>query len=84
MSGNKTRDGMIISSIVKSLNQIPGVTVRSGTNHPFVANRDGLRPCPIAASTDAKRMVVPWVAQATGYSNRNSIYDSLRNGEWYK
>ena len=83
MAGNKTTDGLPISLLVKLLNQIPGVTIRPGTNHPYVANFDGLRPCPIAASTDAKRMVVPWVAQITGYTNKTSIYESLRLGEWY-
>ena len=82
MAGNKTRDGIRISEIVKLLNQLPGVGIRQGNNHPFIAIRDGLRPCPIAASTDAKTMLVPWIAQATGY-NRQSIYSSLRNGEWY-
>lgn len=81
MAGNKTIDGLRIEQIARMMLNIPGIEIRKGTNHPFVAIKSGLRPCPIATSTNAKKMIVPWLAQATGY-NRNCIYDSLRLGEW--
>ena len=83
MSGNKTRDGINILGIVRLLGQLSGISIRQGNSHPYIAIRDGMRPCPIATSTDAKTMLVPWIAQATGYSNRQSIYSSLKSGEWY-
>ncbi|MEK6942866.1 MAG: hypothetical protein AABX00_02280 [Nanoarchaeota archaeon] len=82
MAGNRTNDGIRISDIIRLLSQLPGINIRQGSNHPYIAIRDGMRPCPIAASTNAKTMLVPWIAQATGY-NRQSIYSSLRSGEWY-
>jgi len=81
MGGNKTRDGINLSTIVRMLSQISGINIRQGTNHPYIAVYDGLRPCPIAASTDAKRMLVPWIESATGYERRQ-IYSSLKSGEW--
>ncbi|MBI2558685.1 hypothetical protein HYW20_05155 [Candidatus Woesearchaeota archaeon] len=83
MAGNKTSDGISISAIVKLLGQLPGVSIRQGSNHPFIAVKDGMRPCPIATSTNAKIMLVPWVAEATGY-DRKAIYSSFRSGGWYQ
>ncbi len=83
MGGNKTRDGIKLTQIVKLLAQLPGVEIRAGTNHPFIAKITGHRPCPLATSTDAKKMVTPWVAEATGMS-RDRIYTSLREGTWYQ
>lgn len=83
MGGNKTRDGIKISQVVKMLSKLPGVEIRDGTKHLAMAMAPGQRPCPIAASTDVKRMVVPWIEQITDMS-RNDIYTSLRDGEWYK
>ena len=82
MSGNKTIDGLRIEQIARMMLNVPGIEIRRGTNHPFIAVKAGLRPCPIATSTHAKRMIVPWLAQATGYNDRKCIYDSLKLGEW--
>ncbi len=80
---NKTRDGIKLTQIVRALAKISGIEIRKGTKHPYIAMYQGLRPCPVAASTDAKKMLVPWIEQATGYE-RNSIYSSLKSGEWYE
>ena len=83
MAGNKTRDGIKISKLVKILEKmIPNVEFRSGGKHVYVANYSGMRPCPIATSTDARRMVTPWVAKITGYEP-NKIYNSMKTGKWY-
>ena len=82
MAGNKTIDGIKIQALVKMLGKIPQISVREGSKHPYIAISDGIRPCPIATSTNVKTMVVPWLAQVIGY-NSKSIYNSIRCGEWY-
>tara|TARA_Y100000310_G_scaffold339688_1_gene433165 strand:+ start:18366 stop:18620 length:255 start_codon:yes stop_codon:yes gene_type:complete len=81
MGSKKTIDGIRISKIVRMLLDLEGVQIRKGTNHPFVAKRKGLRSCPIASSTHAKKMLVPWIVDATGYES-NLVYSSLRAGSW--
>lgn len=83
MGGNKSRDGIKLSQVVRMLEELPGVKIRDGSKHAFIAQRANQRPCPIAASTDVKRMVVPWIEEATGM-HRDDIYTSLRGGEWYR
>jgi len=80
MGGNKTRDGVKLASILRAA-ALAGIGYRTGTNHPYLLTREGLRPCPIANSTHAKRMVVPWLAEATG-RDRQATYECLRNGSW--
>lgn len=83
MSGNKTRDGIRISTILSALANLPGVTLRDGKNHPTIVHKDGYsRLCPVATSTDARRMVMPWVRSVTTYHNSWEIYDALRRGYW--
>jgi hypothetical protein len=82
MGGKKTRDGIRLSVIVRLLAELSGVQIRDGRNHPHIAMADGMRTCPIATSTNARRMLVPWIARVTGYTPRN-IYSSLKSGEWY-
>ena len=60
---------------------VEGVTIRDGKNHPYVLNRDGQRPCPVAGSTDARKMLVPWFRQATGYDT-NKVYRAFQKGSW--
>ncbi|MBW2969311.1 hypothetical protein KY314_04340 [Candidatus Woesearchaeota archaeon] len=79
---NKTKDGIKLTKIIKALEKISGIEIRKGTKHPYIAMYNGLRPCPVAASTDAKKMLVPWVEKIVDYS-RKEIYSSLRTGEWY-
>ena len=76
----KTRDGIRLSDILRAVQQA-GITVRTGTKHPYMLQKDGLRPCPLAESTDAYRMLTPWLRDATGL-DRNSIYENLREGAW--
>jgi hypothetical protein len=79
----KTRDGLKVSRILRALEQIAGVNIRPGRNHPYVAFKEGYAVlCPVAASTDARKMVVPWVKQISLYQNSESIYQALRNGGW--
>ena len=80
MAGNKTRDGIKMSKILKVAEGI-GATIRAGTNHPFILNYAGQRPCPVAPSTDAGRMVAPWIASATDCTNQEA-YQALRKGNW--
>jgi len=80
MARNKTRDGYRLEKILDLARGI-GATIREGTKHPYVLNYPGLRPCPIASSTNAKRMVAPWLAQATGYA-RKDVYTALTQGHW--
>jgi len=72
----KTRDGLKISNLVRVLMNTPGIEIRKGSKHQYVANYPGMRPCPIATSTDARRMVAPWYATVMGYSNTQA-YQSL-------
>lgn len=82
MSGQKTIDGIRIPDIIKLLGELEAVSVRSGTNHPYIAESANIRPCPIATSTHAKQMLVPWIEKTTGY-DRKKIYQSLQRGKWY-
>ena len=82
MISGKTRDGIRLSTIVKMVSELAGVDVRTGTKHPFMLLYSGLRPCPVAESSDAKTMIAPWLEGATGYS-RKDIYSSFRAGDWY-
>ncbi|MBD3259245.1 hypothetical protein GF371_01280 [Candidatus Woesearchaeota archaeon] len=81
MAGNKTRDGIKLTKIVSAVSDIGGVIIRDGTNHQYVINYAGRRPCPLDTSTDAKRMIVPWLYAITGY-DKNGIYQNLRKGRW--
>ena len=80
MGKNKTRDGAKISYIVRIAREI-GATLRDGTNHATILKYPGLRTCPVASSTDARRMVAPWLAQARGCSNTEA-YTAIRAGSW--
>jgi hypothetical protein len=80
MAGNKTRDGLRISELLKLATQA-GARVREGNSHAYILNYGMLRPCPLATSTDAGRMLAPWLAQVTGRS-RYETYEAMRRGEW--
>jgi hypothetical protein len=80
MAGNKTRDGLKIRDVVRTALQA-GAKLREGNSHLYILNFGQLRPCPIATSTDAGRMVAPWLAQATGRT-RQETYMALRRGYW--
>ena len=71
MAGNKTRDGIRLGNVVKLAGEFE-MKVRPGKGgHKYILNAPGMRACPVADSTDAKRMIVPWMRQATGYDNRH-------------
>ena len=78
--GKRTQDGLSLAGILKAAAGA-GIGIRCGGKHPHALEYPGMRPCPIAASTHAKRMIVPWMAEATGIS-RYEIYQALRKGYW--
>jgi hypothetical protein len=78
---NKTRDGIKLLNILKAVREIEELVVRTGSNHPYILNYDGMRPCPVAPSTDARRMLVPWLREITHRDGRE-IYDALKGGSW--
>ena len=78
--GNKTQDGIRLADILRTAMQA-GARIRQGNSHAYILNYEGLRPCPIASSTHAERMVAPWLAQATGRTKHES-YEAMRNGGW--
>ena len=79
----KTQDGIRLSTIVRMVSELATVGIREGTKHPALLLADGLRPCPIATSSDGRRMIAPWLSYATGYSTRE-VYSSLKAGRWYQ
>lgn len=78
----KTEDGINLSTIVKAASEMPMVRVREGTKHPIILQADGVQPCPVSTSSDAKRMLSSWLKQVTGYST-DRIYLALKAGTWY-
>jgi hypothetical protein len=81
MAGKKTRDGIRINDIVSVAQEVSGITIRPGTNHPYVLKAPNMMPCPLATTTDARRMVAPWLSQYTGKTSME-CYDALRQGSW--
>lgn len=80
MTNGKTRDGISIDKVIRMVQNI-GVSIRNGTNHHYILNYENLRPCPVAQSTNAKTMLVPWLKQILEYGNKD-IYQALKNGRW--
>ena len=82
MAGRKTRDGFLISGLTKLVRKIEGISIEQGRNHPVLLKTDGHRPCPLATSTHTRKMLVPWLAQVTGYTP-NQVYTSIQSGRRY-
>lgn len=80
MGEKKTRDGLRLTDIARVATEI-GARLREGTNHPYILNYKGLRACPLAASTNAERMVAPWLAHASGKSKLEA-YQAMKRGYW--
>lgn len=80
MGGQKTQDGIRLRDILKAAD-LAGAGIKMGSNHPYLLTHPGMRPCPIATSTHAERMVAPWLAQATR-RNKQEVYANLREGTW--
>jgi hypothetical protein len=79
MAGNKTRDGLKISKVLKVARGLGASVREAGGSHPYILGFSGMRPCPVASSTDARRMIVPWLQEVTGY-DAQVVYSSLRRG----
>ena len=80
MAGNKTLDGVRLNDIVHTAREA-GAEIRQGNSHAYILNYDGLRPCPVATSTHAERMIAPWLAHATGRT-KPECYEAIRRGYW--
>lgn len=78
----KTRDGLKLTDILSAVKGIPGVIITSGKKHPYLLKYQDMIACPVAESTHAKRMLVPWLYQATGM-NKQQIYLGLKKGTIY-
>jgi len=78
MSRKRTQDGLDLNRILNVAQEM-GAEIRTCGKHPYNLNYEGMRPCPIATSTHAKKMVVPWMAEATGLE-RTTLYRALRRG----
>jgi len=78
MAGNRTQDGLSLRGILKVALDA-GIEIRKGGKHPYNLICPNMRPCPVAVSTHAKRMLVPWMAEATGIE-RGELYQALRQG----
>jgi hypothetical protein len=79
----KTRDGIKLSTIVRMVRELDDVSTRMGTNHPILLLAQGYRPCPVAESSDARRMISPWLSHVLDYSPRQ-VYSAFRAGRWYR
>jgi hypothetical protein len=81
MGGRKTRDGIQLRNIEHALESILDIKIRKGTKHRLIISKEGFsRPCLIGTSTHARRNVVSWVKETTGYDNAELIYQGLRDG----
>lgn len=77
---NKTADGIRQTYCLRVAKQA-GAAIRPASSHKYVLNYENMRPCPLGASTNARTMLAPWLARATG-RDRNEVYQALRQGEW--
>ena len=80
MSQRTTSDGIRHSYCLRVAEQA-GVRIRDGGGHRYILNYGDMRPCPLAASTNAETMLAPWLARATGRKKRE-VYEALRQGDW--
>lgn len=76
----KTKDGIKLEKIIRVAMKA-GAIKRNGANHRYILNYPELRPCPVAPSTNARTMIVPWIQEITNY-NSKTIYTALRKGKW--
>jgi hypothetical protein len=76
----KTIDGIRINDILRTTMEA-GVSIREGKSHAYILNYKTMRPCPLAKSTHAERMLAPWLAMATGTS-KQECYQAIKRGYW--
>lgn len=77
MGGKRTLDNLKFGKVFRAVENF-GVEVRRGTKHPYILVYQGMRPCPVAATTDARTMIAPWLAEATGMTKQDA-YTALRS-----
>ena len=80
MSQRKTSDGIRHADCLRVAEQA-GAAIRYGGRHEYILKYENMRPCPLAASTNARTMLAPWLARATG-RDRQEVYEALRRGDW--
>jgi hypothetical protein len=64
----KTADGLKFRRVENAWENAGG-TVRDGRKHPRMLLYAGLRPIPLAKTTDARRMIAPYLAGIIGTTN---------------
>jgi len=80
----KTRDGVLMSKLVRTLESIPGVSIRTGTRYPLIAKMEGYeKACPIGPTVSARWDVVSWMRDVTGATDTQKLYGLLRKGRKY-
>ena len=75
----KTRDGISLEKVVKVARQL-GLSVKEGSKHPYLLIYKGMVPCPVATSTDVRRMVVPWIRKSLDYDTE-TLYSYFKKGK---
>ena len=83
----KTADGMRIGDVVRTLMQLPNVSVKEGRRHelllkysaPLSQGYAGL--CAVGRSTSYQHHILPWVRKVTGYDNLR-INAAMQQGSW--
>ncbi len=85
MAKNRTKDGVRISRVRKSLETIPGVQIRDGKDQRLVVSRVGYdRVCQVSPETNIRTSLVSWFRYATGTERKaDEIYDLLKTGGRY-
>ena len=83
----KTRDGIKLSEIIRTILQLPNVEAKKGSRHELLLKHYGQPAygiaglCAVSTSTSYQRHIVPWVKRVTGYDS-GRINSAFRNGYW--
>jgi hypothetical protein len=82
---SKTRDGLKLSKIISAVRTIPGLEIKSGSNHKYLLSYDGLRPCPVDTSTHIGHMVIPWMKKIESFYgvSKADLYTGMKTGRLY-
>jgi len=83
----KTSDGLRLGDLVRTLMQLPDVSVKEGSRHQLLLKYNaepaygmpGL--CALGRSTSYKRHILPWVKKVTGY-DAGTVNYAVQHGCW--
>lgn len=78
MKRKETSDGIRLTKILRLAEDL-GVDLRTGRKHKYILNYPNLRGCPVAPSSDAKKMIAPWLSQVSGRT-RQETYNAMKKG----